>query len=59
MSRNSFGPESNVADPEYQKALKARGFEAKGSMPGELAEFMAKDYIKNRELILRLGLRVN
>jgi tripartite-type tricarboxylate transporter receptor subunit TctC len=48
-----------VADPEYQKALKARGFEAKGSMPGELAAFMEKDYLKNRELILRLGLRVD
>jgi tripartite-type tricarboxylate transporter receptor subunit TctC len=48
-----------VADPEYQKALKARGFEAKGSMPGELAAFMEKDYLKNRELILKLGLRVD
>jgi tripartite-type tricarboxylate transporter receptor subunit TctC len=48
-----------VADPEYQKALKARGFEAKGSMPGELAAFMEKDYLKNRELILKLRLRVD
>ena len=36
-----------VADPEYQKALQARGFEAKGSTPGELAAFMEKDYLKN------------
>lgn len=48
-----------VAEPEYQKALKARGFEAKGSTPGELAAFMEKDYRKNRELILKLGLRVD
>ena len=48
-----------VADPEYQMALKARGFEAKGSMPGELAAFMEKDYLKNRELIIKLGLRID
>jgi tripartite-type tricarboxylate transporter receptor subunit TctC len=48
-----------VDDPEYQKTLKARGFEAEGSMPGELAAFMEKDYLKNRELILKLGLRVD
>jgi tripartite-type tricarboxylate transporter receptor subunit TctC len=48
-----------VADPEYQKALKARGFEAKGSLPGELAAFMEKDYLKNRELIIKLGLRID
>jgi tripartite-type tricarboxylate transporter receptor subunit TctC len=48
-----------VADPEYQNTLKVRGFEAKGSMPGELAAFMEKDYLKNRELIIKLGLRVN
>src|SRR5580704_13515648 len=45
-----------IADPDYQKALKARGFEAKGDTPGELAAFMEKDYVKNRDLIQKLGL---
>jgi tripartite-type tricarboxylate transporter receptor subunit TctC len=48
-----------VADPAYQKALKVRGFEAKGSTPDELAAFMEKDYIKNRSLIQTLGLKVD
>ena len=48
-----------VADPAYQQALKVRGFEAKGSTPGELAAFMEKDYIKNRDLIQKLGLHVD
>lgn len=48
-----------VADPDYQKALSNRGFEAKGSTPGELAAFMEKDYIKNRDLIQKLGLHVD
>ncbi len=48
-----------VADPDYQKALKVRGFEAKGSTPDELAASMEKDYVKNRDLILKLGLHVD
>ena len=48
-----------VADPSYQKALKDRGFEAKGSSSDELAAFMEKDYIKNRDLIQKLGLQVD
>jgi len=48
-----------VADPEYRKGLKERGFEAKGSTPDELAAFMEKDYIKNRALIQKLGLHVD
>jgi tripartite-type tricarboxylate transporter receptor subunit TctC len=48
-----------VADPEYQKALKVRGFEAKSSSPNELAAFLEKDYLKNRELIHKLGLQVD
>ncbi len=48
-----------VADPDHQKAMKLRGFEARGSTPDELAAFMQKDYIKNRELIQRLGLHVD
>jgi tripartite-type tricarboxylate transporter receptor subunit TctC len=48
-----------VADPDYQKALKVRGFEAKGGTPAELAAFQEKDYIKNRDLIQKLGLHVD
>jgi len=48
-----------VADPAYQKALKMRGFEAESNSPSELAAFMEKDYLKNRELILKLGLQVD
>jgi tripartite-type tricarboxylate transporter receptor subunit TctC len=48
-----------VADPQYQDALKIRGFEAKGSTSDELAAFLEKDYLKNRALILKLGLHVD
>jgi tripartite-type tricarboxylate transporter receptor subunit TctC len=48
-----------LADPDHQQAMKLRGFEARGSTPDELAAFMQKDYIKNRELIQRLGLHVD
>jgi len=48
-----------VADRDYQQALRARGFEAKGDTPEELAAFMEKDYIKNRDLIQKLGLHVD
>jgi tripartite-type tricarboxylate transporter receptor subunit TctC len=48
-----------VADPQYQDALKIRGFEAKGSTSDELAAFMEMDYLKNRALILKLGLHVD
>jgi tripartite-type tricarboxylate transporter receptor subunit TctC len=47
-----------VADPEYKKALMARGFEARSSTPEELAAFMDKDYVKFRGLIQKLGLQV-
>ena len=48
-----------VADPAYRKALKDRGFEASGDAPQELAAFMEKDYIKNRDLIQKLGLQTD
>ncbi len=48
-----------VADPAYRQALKVRGFDAQGDTPGELAAFMEKDYIKNRDLIQKLGLHVD
>jgi tripartite-type tricarboxylate transporter receptor subunit TctC len=47
-----------VADPEFQQALKARGFEATASTAEQLAEFMDKDYVKFRNLIGKLGLQV-
>jgi len=53
------GHQQNRSRPAYQQALKVRGFEAKGSTPGELAAFMEKDYIKNRDLIQKLGLHVD
>jgi tripartite-type tricarboxylate transporter receptor subunit TctC len=48
-----------VADPSYQEALKVRGFEAKANTPEELAAFLEKDYIRNRDLIHKLGLHVD
>jgi tripartite-type tricarboxylate transporter receptor subunit TctC len=48
-----------VDDPGYQKALKDRGFEAKGNSPEEMAAFLDRDYVKNRDLILKLGLQVD
>src|ERR1700722_8544321 len=48
-----------VADPQYQEALKIRGFEAKGSTSDELAAFLEKDFLKNKALILKLGLHVD
>jgi len=47
-----------VADPDYQGTLAARGFEARSSTPEELAAFLEKDYLKFRDLILKLGLKV-
>ena len=48
-----------VADPDYQKAVKVRGFEARSSSPAELAAFMEKDYLEKRDLIRKLGLQVD
>jgi tripartite-type tricarboxylate transporter receptor subunit TctC len=50
--------EQVVANTEFQKTLAARGFEARSSTPGHLAEFLLKDYIKFRDLIEKLGLQV-
>ena len=47
-----------VADPEYKKTLEARGFEAQSSTPAQLAAFLDKDYVKFRDLIQKLGLKV-
>jgi tripartite-type tricarboxylate transporter receptor subunit TctC len=47
-----------VADTEFKQALAVRGFEAVSSSPGQLAEFLDKDYVKFRDLISKLGLQV-
>jgi tripartite-type tricarboxylate transporter receptor subunit TctC len=47
-----------VADPDYQNTLAVRGFEAQSSAPEQLAAFLEKDYIKFRNLINKLGLKV-
>ncbi|MCC6776485.1 MAG: tripartite tricarboxylate transporter substrate binding protein [Hyphomicrobiales bacterium] len=47
-----------VADPDYRGTLAARGFEARSSTPEQLAAFLEKDYLKSRDLITRLGLKV-
>ena len=48
-----------VADPDFRREVKLRGFEAKGSTPEELAAFMMKDYLKDRDIIQRLNLHVD
>lgn len=48
-----------VADPEFKQALAVRGFEAVASSPEQLAEFLQKDYVKFRDLISKLGLKVD
>jgi tripartite-type tricarboxylate transporter receptor subunit TctC len=47
-----------LADPDYRNALVARGFEAQSSGPEQLAAFLEKDYIKFRNLINKLGLKI-
>lgn len=47
-----------VADPDFRQALAVRGFDAVSSTPEELAQFLAKDYVKFRDLIQKLGLQV-
>jgi tripartite-type tricarboxylate transporter receptor subunit TctC len=48
-----------VADPDYQKALHGRGFDAVSNTPEQLATFLDKDYIKLKALIEKLGLKVD
>jgi tripartite-type tricarboxylate transporter receptor subunit TctC len=47
-----------VGDPDFRQALAVRGFDAVSSSPEELAQFLAKDYVKFRDLIQKLGLQV-
>jgi tripartite-type tricarboxylate transporter receptor subunit TctC len=46
------------ADPEYKKALAERGLEVRTSTPEELGAFMEKDYLKVRDLVQRLNLKI-
>ena len=48
-----------VADPDYQKTLQARGFEAVSNTPAELAAFLDKDHQRSKVLIEKLGLKVD
>jgi tripartite-type tricarboxylate transporter receptor subunit TctC len=48
-----------AADPEYEKALHVRGFEAQSDAPEELAAFMESNYLQLKPLIERLGLQVD
>jgi tripartite-type tricarboxylate transporter receptor subunit TctC len=48
-----------VADPDYQKVLHARGFEAQSDTPEQLAAFLEKNYLDLKPLIERLGLQVD
>ena len=48
-----------VADPEYQKALHIRGFEAQSNTPEQLAAFLQNNYLQLKPLIERLGLKVD
>jgi tripartite-type tricarboxylate transporter receptor subunit TctC len=47
-----------VADPDFRQALAVRGFDAVSSSPEELAQFLAKDYVKFHDLIQKFGLQV-
>jgi tripartite-type tricarboxylate transporter receptor subunit TctC len=47
-----------VGDPDYQKTLHSRGFEAVSNSPEQLAAFLDKDYLKFKVLIEKLGLKV-
>jgi tripartite-type tricarboxylate transporter receptor subunit TctC len=48
-----------AADPDYKKMLDGRGFEAVSNTPEQLAAFLDKDYLKFKDLIGRLGLKVD
>lgn len=48
-----------VANPQYQKALHLRGFEARSNTPAQLAAFLENNYLQLKPLIERLGLQVD
>jgi tripartite-type tricarboxylate transporter receptor subunit TctC len=47
-----------LSNPEFSRQLRLRGFDARPTSPEQLAEFLAKDYVKFRDLIQKLGLQV-
>ncbi len=48
-----------AADPEYEKALHIRGFEAQSTTPEQLAAFLESNYLQVKPVIERLGLQVD
>jgi tripartite-type tricarboxylate transporter receptor subunit TctC len=44
------------ADPEYRKALEARGLEVQNTSPEQLGAFMERDEVKFRNLLQKLGM---
>jgi tripartite-type tricarboxylate transporter receptor subunit TctC len=48
-----------VSDADYRKTLQDRGFEAVANTPEQLAAFLDKDYLRSKELIEKLGLKVD
>jgi len=48
-----------ISDPEIKKALALRGLEVRTNTPEELGAFLEKDYLKFRDLIQKLGLKVD
>ena len=58
MNQRKVLADQVVADPDFRQALAVRGFDAVSSSPEELAQFLAKDYVKFRDLIQKLGLQV-
>ncbi len=48
-----------TSDPEFKKALVTRGLEVRTTSPEQLDEFMERDYLKFRDLIQALGLKVD
>ncbi|HEY7244908.1 MAG TPA: tripartite tricarboxylate transporter substrate binding protein [Xanthobacteraceae bacterium] len=47
-----------ISEPDYRTTLALRGFEAQSSTPDELAAFLERDYIKFRDLISKLRLKI-
>jgi tripartite-type tricarboxylate transporter receptor subunit TctC len=48
-----------ISDPEIKKALALRGLEVRTNTPEELGAFLEQDYLKFRDLIQKLGLKLD
>jgi tripartite-type tricarboxylate transporter receptor subunit TctC len=48
-----------VNDPDYGKTLNSRGFEPKSSTPDQLKAFLDSEYLRSKDLIEKLGLKVD